>query len=366
MKIILFEWKKLFRLKVYPVFLLLTLFFVSSLFFYNYLMQDQITTKKVEHFTKLRQDVSQQMFMLEDELSKKSNPVLEAQLETAEELSNRLQELINIIYAKDARKELEVEIAVYETAQKFIRFENAYFGVSEMDMKKFISQNEELLKRNLPKEDLDLSIQPAIFVKKIVSLIMTPIGFILLVFVLGIVVTKELDEYSIRQVFSLPVSRSYYVVCKFFSLFVASILWLITVYGSAYLLGEVFGKKEGDFFNYPLYTKLDTFITSGEFIMQSMIYSISFIAFALCILLLVAYFFKNTITTYSFLLIFFAGGWLLSSYGFQHIWNPFTYQMVDQVIMDSPQYYPVGIVILFVAGILSLFAATIIIRKRGI
>ena len=365
MKIIQFEWKKLWRLKVYPVFLLVTLLFVSNLFFYNYLMQDQITTKKVEHFTRLRQDISQQIFMLEDQLQTKADPVLEAQLSMAEELSNGLQELISSIYANLWREELQNEITVYETALRYIEFENAYFGVSKMDMQNIIRLNEELLKRNLPKEDLDLSIQPAIFMKKIVSIIMTPIGFILLAFVVGIVVTKELDEFSIRQVFTLPISRGYYVTGKYISLFIASIPWLFTVFGSAYLLGVLFGRNEGDIFNYPLYTKLDTFITTGEYLIQSIVYSLCFIAFLLSILLLSAYVFKNTIITYSFLLIFLAGGWMLSNYGLHVVWNPFTFQMVDRVIIDSPSFYPIGTIVLLVAGIISSFAAMTIIRKRG-
>ena len=72
MKKLLFEWKKINRLKVFPIFLQLTFVFVFGLFFYNHLSQDQIKIKKNEYFTELRKDVSQQLLRAEEEQKKRS------------------------------------------------------------------------------------------------------------------------------------------------------------------------------------------------------------------------------------------------------------------------------------------------------
>ena len=87
--------------------------------------------------------------------------------------------------------------------------------------------------------------------------------------------------------------------------------------------------------------------------------------FSVGLLLLLAYVFRNTIVTFSALLFIMAGGWLLTSYGFQDMFNPFTYQMVDQAILQTPQFFPVGLAVLFVALLIVLVATMLVNRKRG-
>ncbi len=365
MKKILFEWKKITRLKVFPVFLQLTFVFVFGLFFYNHMSQDQIKVKKNEHFTELRKDVSQQLLRVEEELKKGSSMGLRGQQHFGTELSARLQELIGTIQSGDWQVELQTEIEVYETAIQYIRYDGAYFGVSKIDMERIIKLNEELLKRNLPKEDFDLSTQTSIFMKKVVSLVMNPVGFVMLLFVLGLIVTKEFDDNTIRQVLTLPMARVEYMFIKFVAIVSGGVLWLALIFGSSYLLGELLGRAKGNIFQYPIYTSQDTFISSGKYLIEAILYSFSFMTFAVGLLLLLAYAFRNTIVTFSALLFIMAGGWLLTSYGFQNMFNPFTYQMVDQSILQTPQFFPTGLAVLFVALFALLGAIMMVNRKRG-
>lgn len=366
MKKLLFEWKKITRLKVFPIFLQLTFVFVFGLFFYNHMSQDQIKVKKNEHFTELRKDVSQQLLRVEEELKKRKNMGLASQLHFGTELSAKLQQLISIIQGSDWQSELQTEIEVYETAMIYIGHdEGAYFGVSKIDMERIIKLNEELLKRNLPKEDFELSTQTSIFMKKVVSLMMNPVGFVILLFVLGLIVTKEFDDNTIRQVLTLPMTRLQYLFIKFITIVSGGVLWLALIFGSSYLLGQLLGRAEGDIFQYPIYTGQDTFISSGKYLVEAVMYSFSFMSFSVGLFILLAYAFRNTIVTFSALLFIIAGGWLLTSYGFENLFNPFTYQMVDQAILQTPQFFPSGIAVLFVALLLMLLAATMVTRKRG-
>lgn len=365
MKKILFEWKKITRLKVFPIFLQLTFVFVFGLYFYNHMSQDQITVKKNEHFTELRKDVSQQLVRAEEQLKKGSSMMLRGQVHYGTELSAKLQELIGIIQSDDWQAELRTEIEVYETASLYIRFDDAYFGVSLIDMERIIKLNEELLKRNLPKEDFELSTQTSIFMKKVVSLVMNPVGFVMLLFVLGLIVTKEFDDNTIRQVLTLPMARVEYMFIKFLTIVSGGVLWLALIMGSSYLLGELLGRAEGNIFNYPMYTSEDTFISSGQYVVEAILYSFTFMTFAVGLLLLLAYAFRNTIVTFSALLFILAGGWLLTSYGFQNMFNPFTYQMVDQAILETPQFFPAGLAVLLVALFVLLGASMMLNRKRG-
>lgn len=366
MREMLFEWKKIRRLKVFPIFLQLTLVFVFGLFFYNHMSQGQIDIKKTEYFTDLRKDLSQQLTMVEEQIKRDSSLGLKGQLHYGNELSASLKELIDSIQRHDWKSELKTEIVVYENAISYTRYEGAYFGVSLIDMERIIKLNEELLKRDLPKEDFDLSIQTSIFMKKVVSLVMNPVGFVMLLFVLGLIVTKEFDDNTIRQVLTLPMTRVYYMFIKFLTIVSGGVLWLALIFGSSYVLGELFGRSEGAIFQYPIYTGEDTFISSGKYLMEALIYSFGFMTFSNGLFLLLAYAFRNTIVTFSALLFMMAGGWLVTSYGVQNLFNPFTYQMVDQVILQTPRFFPSGIAVLFVALLLMLVATTLVNRKGGV
>ncbi|MDN4608476.1 ABC transporter permease subunit [Sporosarcina highlanderae] len=362
---VLFEWKKITRLKVFLIFLQLTFVFVFGLYFYNHMSQDQIKVKKTEHFTELRKNVSRQLLQAEEEQKRRPSMGLSGQLHFGAELSAKLQQLIGTIQSGDWRAELQTEIDVYDTAIQYIVYDGAYFGVSLIDMELITKLNEELLKRNLPKEDFDLSIQTSIFMKKVVSLVMNPVGFVMLLFVLGLIVTKEFDDNTIRQVLTLPMTRIEYMFIKFITIVSGGVLWLALIFGSSYLLGELIGRSEGNIFQYPIYTNQDTFISSGKYLIDAVLYSFSFMTFSVGLLLFLAYAFRNTIVTFSALLFIMAGGWLLTSYGVQNMFNPFTYQMVDQAILQTPHYFPAGIAVLGVA-LLALLVATIMVnRKRG-
>ncbi|MCG3087704.1 ABC transporter permease subunit [Sporosarcina cyprini] len=365
MKKILFEWKKISRLRVFPVFLQLTFAFVFGLFFYNHMSQGQIEVKKIEYFTELQNDVNQQLLNAEQEMKKGKTQSLKGQLHFGAELSTRLQELIYAIKSRNWQNELQKEIAVYESAMEYTKFDGSYFGVSMIDMEITIKLNEELLKRNLPKEDFDLSIQTSIFMKKVISLVMNPVGFVMLLFVLGLIVTREFDDNSIRQVLTLPMTRVQYMFIKFATIVSGGILWLAIIFGTSYGVGELLGRSKGNIFQYPIYTSQDTFISSGDYLVEAALYGCSFMVFSVGLFLLIAYLFQNTIIAFSALLFIIAGGWLVDSYGFQSLYNPFTYQMVDQAILRTPQFFPGGIAVLCVALILMLAATMMLNRKRG-
>ncbi|GKV55368.1 hypothetical protein NCCP2222_13150 [Sporosarcina sp. NCCP-2222] len=365
MKKILFEWKKISRLEVFPVFLQLTFVFVFGLFFYNHMSQGQIEIKKIEYFTELQNDVNQQLLNIEQEMKKGKSKSLKAQLHFGTDLSTKLQELISAIISQDWKSELEKEILVYESAMEYTKFDGSYFGVSVIDMENTMKLNEELLKRNLPKEDFNFSIQTSIFMKKVISLVMNPVGFVMLLFVLGLIVTREFDDNSIRQVLTLPMTRIQYMFIKFITIVSGGILWLAIIFATSYGLGELLGRAKGNIFQYPIFTSQDTFISSGEYLVEAALYSFSFMVFSVGMFLLLAYLFQNTIVTFSALLFIIAGGWLIDSYGFQNLFNPFTYQMVDQAILRTPQFFPGGVAVLCVALTLMLAATLMLNRKRG-
>lgn len=370
MKQIQFEWKKLVRTKVYPIFLLLTVIFVSGMFFYNYLQQDQIQGKKVNYFSGLQREVSRQnLHNLEQLRMYPNNEELELKVKVGSNLASLLGQLSTSIQEGNWREELRLEIEAYEKAKEFIQFDGARFGVGETDMNYTIRLNEELLARNLPKEDFDLSIQTSIFMKKIISLILSPIGFIAMLFVLGMMITREYEEHNIKLVMTLPIKRIQYMLIKFISLLSASLIWLLVIFGLSYTLPSLLGKSEedtGNIFTYPLYTKQDTFLNSEIYIQDAIIYSVGFTVFAISLLLFLAFTIRNTILTILSILIILISAMLLSGYGILSAYSPLSYEMVDAIILKEPESHPIGILVLLVSTVILLSLTFILNRKRGI
>ena len=65
------------------------------------------------------------------------------------------------------------------------------FSLGQTEMDETILINEELLRLGLKKEDFDLSIEGAIFLKKVMNLVITPIGFLIVLLILGIVIRSS-------------------------------------------------------------------------------------------------------------------------------------------------------------------------------
>ncbi|WP_062354404.1 ABC transporter permease [Bacillus kwashiorkori] len=365
-KLLLFEGKKLFRSKVFLGFLIISLLFIGTLFIYHWTQQDVIKAKKVDHFSYLASSVSQQnMFDRERLKLVHSDPPVEARLEIGTLLYQQLDALILSIEQNHWREELQNEINVYTTAIDYLNHEGR-IELSAYEMNKVISLNEELLKRDLPKEDLQLSVQPALFLKKVVSILFHPIGFMILLFAVGMLITREFEEKNIQMVFTLPISNIKYISAKLFSIVLASLIWAIVVFIVSFLLPYLLWEEKSKIFQYPLYTIDDEFLNIGEYVQLAIIYTCSFIVFSIAMLNFVGFTLRNTIISFLVILLIFAGGYILIDYGISVIWNPLSYQNINQVILENPTYFPQGNVILWGFALVFVFLTFILNRERRV
>lgn len=352
-------------MKIFVVFLLVTILLLGGLFLRNIILQDTIAVKKIEKFSAYAYEVSNGIqgdnYYLEEN---GTDEVVEARLEVGNLLLDYLNQLITHIQNGQWEEELKVEINVYNTALKYKEMEG-YFQASLTDMKGIMRYNEKLLERGLPKEDMDLSLQPTIFMKKVVSLFLSTIGFLAIMLVLGILITREYEEHNIRMINALPVSKTTYIVAKYLSLFIAGCVWLVVVFGLSYLLPTLFGHSVGDIFHYPLSTLEGDFISSGSYINQAILYGFLFMSFAVAILVLLGFLIRNTLLTYLTAIFLFIVTYFLLENGWTNKLNPFTYQNTDFIILNEQGLYPQGMVPLLVTTILLLIVAAIFNRKSG-
>ncbi|GGE85660.1 ABC transporter permease [Priestia taiwanensis] len=368
MKLLLFEWKKMFRLKVPIILFLLTLICVSGLFIRNTMQQELIKEKKIETFSKYKSQVTGKVMYYNELLKKVGNSQMEEELTYLLPLVQELEKLLEHVQQDRWKEEVETEIKVYELADHYeAKYTQSIMQIGKKDRQKESKLNNELLERGLPKEDLDLSLQPAVFMKNVVSFFLAAPGFIVLLLLVGIVITKEFEDSTIKMVYALPISRATYTLVKFASLLVVGFVWLTLLFLLAYFLPTVFGPAtEGDIFNYPLYTKEEAFMSTGTYVMQAIVYSIGYVTFALALFLFLAFLIRNTIVTYVLVFFLLLGGVIVSKNGVDIFVSPFTYQQVDHVILNVSAYYPTGLVVLIASTVILLFVTVEMNRKRGI
>lgn len=369
MKLLLFEFKKMIRTKTVLYLFLFTALFIGSVFLKNVIQQDTIIPKKVTYFSEFLSEVNSQNSgdrrWLEEFPDPESDPEIEARLEIGESLYGLLSELIQAIETDEAAEELQLENDVYQMAMTYKEMEGS-FSLGQTQMDETILINEELQRLGLKKEDFDLSIEGAIFLKKVMNLVITPIGFLIVLLILGTFITREFEDHNTQLIFTLPIPKWKYVMTKFSSFFIIFIFWLTVVISLAYLIPAIFSKADKNVFTYPLLTKADQLTTIGIYLKEGTLIAICFTLFAVALLLCLSFFIRNTIITYVVLFIFFIGGWMMTSNDVTHFINPFVYQQIESVLIAMPTYYPGGLAVLIVSALVLLLLTIIFTEKRGI
>ena len=365
MKLLLFEFKKMIRTKTVLYFMLLSVIFIVAIFLRNVVQQDMIPLKKAAYFWDFATDVSMQNNTDRRMLEKVEDEALEEKLVVGQQLHGLLRDLIQAIEDGEWESELTLENDVYETAMVY-QARNGQFSLGQLDMEDTMKINEALQQANLAKEDMDLSIQQAVFMKKIHALLFGPIGFLLLLFVTGSVITREFEENNTRFIYTLPIQKWKYIFVKFGSVFVVGLLWIGLITGLSYVLPLFTQQPDGNVFAYPLLTATGTVIHTGQYLLHSILLAGGFLLFAVSLFVFIGYFLRRTILTYVTMFILLIGGWLLTLNGFTHVVNPFLYQQVDKVLISYPQHFPIALAVLVAGSLIFLWMTMSSNRKRGI
>lgn len=365
MKLLLFEMKKILHTKAFTIFIFLTVLFISGLYIKNFLQQDMIIATKVQQFSEHRSDVFQEIEQNRQQLEASPDPETEKKLDVALNLHGEINELIQTIQDKKWEKELVTEIKVYQSAMAYQEMDGN-FRQNKTDMFATITLNEELLKKGLPKEDYNLSIQPSIFMKKIVSLLFNSFGFLVLLLILGASITREFEEKNIQIVYVSPVSRTYYIVNKFISLFVLGVFWLFVVFLTSFLLPYLFTGTTENSFSYPLTSTEGKFITSSNYLIEAMIYSLFYMVFTVSVIISLGFLIRNTIITYLIIIFLHIGNYIVLANGFVYQLNPLTYGMVELVVLNDETQPLVGTSLLFGASVILIIISIYMNKRRGI
>src|SRR5699024_3537583 len=243
MNLIKFELKKLWRSRIFIIFLLISVGLVVGLFSRNYILQDIIKAERISQLQHYAFGV--QRTVITDsanlqELGAEGDLLLEKEIEVGRTLANKLNQLIIAIDEYQAVQVLQLENEAYEKAIDYLELDKQ-FPLSIYEMETEITLNKQLLSLGLPKEDLTALIQPAVFSKQIVSLFFNSFGFFVLIIIVGLPVVKEFDDQTIKLTYSLPIAPIQMVMTKWLSMLISCFVWFGSVIGTALVVSLMFG-----------------------------------------------------------------------------------------------------------------------------
>lgn len=367
MRIIKFEWKKLWKAKMYFAMLLLTILLIAGLFIRNVYYQDIIKVERIGGFQEHANFVINQYIGDAKSLSESIgvvDPSLEEAIDTGKVLHEKLQALITAVDEDEYLLALELEITVYELAMQYQSLDRR-FALSKIEMEDEIRLNEQLLKKEFPKEELNASIQPAIFMKQVIQLLLNTFGFFIVFMIVGTPVIKEFDDQSFKLSYVLPISSTYMVLSKWISVSISIVNYLMIVLVFSYGISAIFGRKETNPFEYPLFSGEGSFMTAENFLWQSIIWGLLYVLLVIGLFILLTFLLKNTLVVQILLLLLFIVNFIMIQNGFIFTDLPWSYQELNAAILQQQSFSGVGVLLsIFLTGIL-LFLAIQACKRRG-
>ncbi|MFD1336630.1 ABC transporter permease [Oceanobacillus iheyensis] len=345
MKILLFEWKKLWKSKAFILLLLVSMILIAGLFIRNYIYQDIVKSQKIEMYQDHASNVlSQLMGDQEDrrEIGEGVDPILEEKVEVGSSLYGKHEELITAINEDEEITALHLENETYDLAIKYQSLEKNY-PLSQIDMEDEIRLNEELLMKQLPKENLNASIQPAVFMKQVIQLLLNTFGFLILIVIIGTPMIKEFDDNTIRLTYGLPISSRRMVLSKWGGLVLSGMTWFGIVLLFTYFIVATFGKELSNPFEYPFYTEQMNFILAEDYIQQSIIFGMLYLLTLTALFVWLMFLMKNTLVVHLVILFLFLINFLVIKSGFVYPFLPWSYQELDVVTLQQKQASWIGV-----------------------
>src|SRR5690625_2161761 len=123
MSLLKFEFKKLWRSRLFVIFFLLSIGCVLGLFVRNYIYQDIIKAEKMSQFQQYSFNVQSTVIVDTSdlyEIGEEGDPILEEEIEAGQALYSKLKELVTAIDENKELEALQLENEAYQLAMDYI------------------------------------------------------------------------------------------------------------------------------------------------------------------------------------------------------------------------------------------------------
>ncbi|MBD7985390.1 ABC transporter permease [Sporosarcina sp. Sa2YVA2] len=323
MKLLLFEFKKIFFSKRFLYIMLLLIIGIALLFARNVTFQSYIEKEEKEQIA--NQTKASQANSRVHRIALENSPEDEEQLKLQKmnsEIRDQLYELNGIASSDDWQRKLTLQNEIFANTLVY-KNEGGDFPLSEKEIHTSTTLNEKLLKEGIAPEHDIYSVAMPNFMKQIVDLYIHFGAFVLLILVIGESMSGEYENHSINQLFTQPLKKTWIVTSKFWSSVLLYVIMTGTVLLSAGLIGLLFGEKGT--FNYPMLIEKNNaieFITISSYMTKGILLVSVAILMVITLYFLYSLLFKQTLATLAVVLLTLAGGYFLSNFV---TWGPFSW-----------------------------------------
>lgn len=296
MKLLKFELKKTWRRKQFILLLLLTVIFVLGTFYRNVLVQDEIANEAIKDLEPHIHEANTLLAEFEKEVGKRS--VSEFFLDGYE----------NAIVMNEAVRDWELAIQDYDWAEipiieerllqtivRHLEFEGKYDVFQVGELEQALEKNTILLEHGLSYEDSRYSLTVPNFMKSAATYILSLYGILIVVLILGDQLSIEVEQNTIRTLYTQPIRKWQIILSKLLSMIIAVLFALFVFFSACLLIPLTFGGQMGSF-SYPqLVLAPDGFsyIPTGQYLFKLVTLFIGGITFSISIALLFSLFIKN-------------------------------------------------------------------------
>lgn len=367
MNVLKFEFKKLWRSRLFVIFLLLSIGLVLGLFARNFIYQDIIKAEKMSQIQQYSFNVRKTVIIDESELQEmgeEGDPVLEEEIEAGRALYSKLDEWVEAIDEDQALAALQLENEAYELAIYYHEL-NKQFPLSVSEMEAEMTLNHELIRIGLPKEDLHTSIQPAVFSKQVVLLFFNSFGFFILIVLMGLPIVKEFDDQTVKLTYGLPISPLRMVLAKWLMMIISAVIWFVSVIGTTLLISSWLGKGVDQPFNYPFDTQAAGFIQAGDYLQQAIGYGLLYLMMLVTWFTFFSFLLKRSLLVQCSLFSLFIMAEITISQGFINQWFPWLYQKLDVAITQTIAGSGLAVVANIACTIVLLLLSIAVSKRRG-
>ncbi|MDV2583504.1 ABC transporter permease [Alkalibacillus haloalkaliphilus] len=368
MKLLVFEFKKMFFSKKFLVLLAFLVALVVLLFFRNVIFEDYVLDEKQSEYNYLievsEMNAGHYDRQLEQYLEEGTEEYEEIEMrqEMNLELLSTANELRSLVGTDDWQRQLNVEISFMEQVRDYRMAEGEY-PISEEEIRHTIAMNHQLLAQGIPNEIENYSQAPPNFLLQVVNLWVMLGALVVVLLLIGDLMTSEFESRSINLLFTQPFNRAHIIVSKFVSSLVIYLIVLVAVLLTALGVSHLFG-TEGHF-QYPVIIEVDGVLralTAVDYVVQAVGLMSVMVIFMISLYLLYSLLFKQTIMTLFALLGTLLLGYILTAtFSMDALawFNPFKYVLPEQAILTQenerwfdaiPVTLIVSVVLLFIAS----------------
>lgn len=375
--LILFENKKFLKRKKNIITFLFLIAVVFGLLFLNHSMSKALREGRIKEYQGDLISLKESLGFLPE--SNGENKALEQIFEDTYKEIELIEKQINAYQNRDWKTELSIQVERDQLFLEQLSRGNVIGGEPRVVVNSRINLHQELITRNIEPVNDIYGTQGYNFVKSMLENIMGIIGLGIFLFIVSDIMSSDLEDGTIKLLFTQPLSRKKVVHAKYVVAVVNSIILIVLLSFIAFVVESIFSGTGN--LHYPvelLKNEEIIFINLSTYFIQWFLLFIGVIFFAISVAFLISALTNNSMLTVGLtIIILVILNLCVSQFRFltsiAHI-LPTSYVNISSIISgllasnseNSYLTFPCGLIVTLLFGCVNYFITLVLIKRKNI